>query len=126
MTKQAICNAYQTIIRTAYPRAIVLPCSNEWNPYREESYQVFFIPDGAGADYMNRWIDDCGWFDLVEKQGLPKIILMDVCESDTRKHYTHLFPEVFGGKSTGSAKSKKSKPALKSRATRNVPVAVKQ
>ena len=129
MDKKSICAAYQSLLRQAYPRVVVLPNDNEWNPYRDEMYDAFFVPDSAaGEEYYENWRKDGGWNDQIDQLGLPIIVLSPIYDSQVRDHHAHRFPEVFGTKSSASAKSKKSKPALKSpkpRAVRNASAVVK-
>lgn len=106
MTKEKICAAYQKLIRQAFPRAVVLANVAPWMPF-DDVYYVFFIPDNADLEYMERWLGDNGWYRQSEKLGLPQITMLDVNETTTREKYSHLFSEVFG--KTGRATSKRSK-----------------
>jgi len=119
MTRDEISAAYQKLLRQSYPRVIVRPDENEWNPYYKECYDAFFIPDSAaGEEYINHWVDDGGWYDQAKALGLPKVSILAAYDSDVKEHYSHLFPEIFGKKVSASAKSKKSKSESKVSKTR--------
>jgi hypothetical protein len=111
MTKQAICDAYQKLIRQVYPKAVVMPDTNDWNPYKDECYYAFFIPDGATAEFRKHWRGENGWYERAEKMGLPFAGIWEVDESTTREEYSHLFPEIFGKKASAKTKRSKVKPA---------------
>ncbi|HLX60364.1 MAG TPA: hypothetical protein VKX17_03685 [Planctomycetota bacterium] len=108
MTKTQIAEAYQRMVREAFPRAIVRPCEDEWNPYKDECYDVFFIPDSAIREYRNRWHEENGWYDRAEQMGLPKVTLIVCYDSQTKEHYSHRFPEIFGKSATATSKRKLS------------------
>lgn len=105
MTPDEICAGYQAILRQAYPRAIVRKNTDDWIPIAD-LYRAFFIPDDVSVEYSYRWID--GWYQEAQARGLPPITLIEYSDSETKKHYSHLFPEIFG--KTTSAKATRTAP----------------
>jgi hypothetical protein len=86
MTKDEICATYQNLLREAYPRVVVKPSTNEWNPYKDECYLAFFVPDSAaGAHYFEQWHREGGWYDRLEQQKIPLITLMPIYDSQVTK-----------------------------------------
>jgi hypothetical protein len=112
MTKQQICAGYQKLVRELYPRAIVMPSRNRWNPYMDENYNVFFIPDNAVVEYLKQWLDG-DWSERAEKLGLPEVTLLPVYDSEVEKHFSDSFPELFNKNKAASAKTQKSGLATK-------------
>ncbi len=112
MTEHEICEQYQRLIRQSYPQVIVKRIVEDWVPF-DDVYHAFFIPDEAAGEYLSHWLDENGWGIQAEDLALPKITLIPTYASDTKTHYAHLFPEVFGKTASAQSKRGKSKPVAK-------------
>jgi len=107
MTPNEISDGYQSIIRQSYPGVIVRPNEDDWMPDRH-AYCVYFIPDEAELAYHRECVRDGGIYEQAESRGLPDVPLLATTVSQTKKYYSHLFPEIFGR--TTSAKATRTAP----------------